>query len=463
MIRSLVMLLSGNAFSALMLLARNLLVARLVPVADYGIAATFAITMAVIEMMSELGLKQLIVQARDGDDPRLQAALQGVQVLRGAFSALLLVLIAAPLAAFLHIPQAAWAYQMLALVPLLQGFLHLDIYRFERQMHFAPQMLALSLPALISVVLIWPLFAVFKDYRTMLYAVLAQAALTLALSHALAQSRYRIRLDPPTMRRALGFGAPLALNGLLLFISFQGEKLLVGRLLGLEQLAYLAMGFTLTLTPTLVVARAVQSFFLPQLSRTDLIQARFNALARATIEANMLNGLLQAGVILALGGPLVAWLLGPKYAPLLALLPWLALLHAVRVFKVGPAVVALARARTSNAMWANLCRVISLPLGVWLALQGFGLQAILQSALAGELCGLFVSLFLLKTRIRLDLRPLYMPLFTSLTFLAAAGAFAALAPETGGKMAALGLGGFYLAALLSLRGLWGTLIPKHPH
>ena len=55
MFRSTLFLLSGNAFGSLMMLVRNLLVARLISVENYGIAATFAICMAIVEMMSTLG------------------------------------------------------------------------------------------------------------------------------------------------------------------------------------------------------------------------------------------------------------------------------------------------------------------------------------------------------------------------------------------------------------------------
>ena len=73
MLRKLILIFSGNAAASLMLLARNLLIARLVPVEDYGIAATFAVAMAVVEMASQLGLQQMIIQAQEGDDPKFQA------------------------------------------------------------------------------------------------------------------------------------------------------------------------------------------------------------------------------------------------------------------------------------------------------------------------------------------------------------------------------------------------------
>ena len=90
MFRSALLILSGNAATSLMLLARNLLIARLIPVSDYGIASTFAIAMAVVEMASQLGLQQQIIQAKEGEEERFQAALQGFQLLRGCMGGLVL-------------------------------------------------------------------------------------------------------------------------------------------------------------------------------------------------------------------------------------------------------------------------------------------------------------------------------------------------------------------------------------
>jgi len=75
MLRTAFVILSGNAATSLLLLVRNLVIARLISVEDYGIAATFGIVMALIEMASYLGMQQQIVQSKDGEDPRFQASL----------------------------------------------------------------------------------------------------------------------------------------------------------------------------------------------------------------------------------------------------------------------------------------------------------------------------------------------------------------------------------------------------
>jgi O-antigen/teichoic acid export membrane protein len=416
-LKSAVLLLAGNGVSALTLLLRNLIIARLISVENYGIAATFAILIAIVEMMSQLGLQQMIVQDKDGESPDFQAGIQGFQVLRAIASALVLVLIAYPVSWFLGIPQVAWAFQLLALIPLMNGLNHFDMFRLQRHMNYLPNSVTMAVSALGSLALIWPLNAYFNDYRVMLYSILAQGLITLLLSHMLAKRPYRLAFDLPMYRRAWGFGWPLLINGMLLFLVFNGEKLIVGHKLGLAPLAIYAMGFTLTLTPTLVFSRSVQGIFLPRLSQA-VGKAHFQPTAVAAVQANILGGLLLVVGVLLLGEWFVTAAFGKKYADLLPLLPWLALGQAIRVFKTGPAIVSLSKGLTTNAMWGNVARVLLLPAAWFAVANGYGLLTIAQIAVAAEVLGLGVALWLMTKSAGIDIKPVIVTVFMSFLFLA---------------------------------------------
>ena len=410
MLRTALLILSGNAAASLLLLARNLVVARLIPVADYGVAATFAVAMAVVEMVSALGLQQQIVQAKEGDDPHFQAALQGFQVLRGAATGAILFLLAGPMAAFLGIPEAVWAYQVLAVVPVLNALQHFDVHRLNRQMIFGPLILSKAAPAILSLVALWPLACWFGDWQVMLWSILVQAATGALASHLVAKRPYRLLFDRTIMAQSFRFGWPLLVNGGLMFFVFQGDKLIIGRELGMEALALFAMGMTLTLTPTLVIAGSVSDFFLPQLvaarSGSPGGSERFQQLAMVVFQLHFLCGVVFVLGVLACGGPITAVLLGAKYEGIVPILFWLAILQALRVFKGGPSTVALARGKTENAMLANLVRVGLLPLAWFFAVQTGAVWPVIGIALIGEAAGFCIALLLAQRRVCLSLRPL---------------------------------------------------------
>lgn len=416
------LVLSGNAGSALLTLLRNLLVARLIAVEDYGIAATFAVVMALVEMITAFGLQQQIIQSKQGDDPRWQAALQGFQVARGVLTGVALFFAAGPIAGFLGVPEVTWAYQVMALPVIFNSLMHMDIWRLNRAMIYLPGVLTHTVPALISLLLVWPLWLVFGDYQVMLWAIIAQAALQMGMSHLVARRRYGLSLEREIIARAVSFGWPLLINNVLLFLVMNGEKMVVGREIGMAALAVFAMGFTLTLTPTLVLAKSVQSFFLPQLSAVQDEDARFQPLARTTIAANLVNGMVLVLGIVLVGEPFVTLVLGEKYAALVPLMSFLAILQGLRVFKAGAAVSSLARAKTENAMVSNLWRVAVLPIAWWAAVQTGDLMLVIFIAGAGEFLGVITAMVLVRVRAGVRLGPL-LPAFglTALCLLAAAG------------------------------------------
>ena len=266
MFRTAILIFSGNSFSSLLSLARSIVIAHLISVSDFGIASTFALAMSIVEMVTALGLQQQIIQHKDGDITAFQSALQGLQVMRALLNGTVLFLLADPIAMFFGVPEVGWAYRLMALVPVMNGFVHLDIYRFKRRMHYLPSITALVVPVLISLILVWPLSWAFGDYQVMLYAVLAQSMMLLVVSHLVAERPYRLSFDRAITVESMRFGWPILLNGILLFLVFNGERMIVGRELGMASLAVFSLAFSLVLTPTLVMEGSAQSFFLPQLS-----------------------------------------------------------------------------------------------------------------------------------------------------------------------------------------------------
>ena len=63
LLRGGIWLTGANALSALASFLRNIIVARLVSVEDFGIADLLAMTMSIVEMASNLAIDRLIVQA----------------------------------------------------------------------------------------------------------------------------------------------------------------------------------------------------------------------------------------------------------------------------------------------------------------------------------------------------------------------------------------------------------------
>ena len=174
---------------ALIVLLRNIVVARLISVEDFGIAATFGIAFALIETMSNVSLNRLIVQAKDGNEVGLQSALHSMQVARGFFGSILLLAIAVPYAWLMGVPDIVWGFQLLAITPIFRGFMNLDVFRMQRFMRFGPHVITHLASQSIAFVSIWPLYWVFGDYHPATHCQLAalfagSASKSVSLNHS---------------------------------------------------------------------------------------------------------------------------------------------------------------------------------------------------------------------------------------------------------------------------------------
>ena len=396
MIRGGLILGAGNAAAALLSLARNIVIARLISVDDFGIASTFAITMALVEMASNFSLDRLLVQARDGEEPCFLSTLHAVQAGRGLLGALVLYAAAGPIALLFGVPEVAWAYQALSLIPLLRGLAHLDMFRRQRVMEFVPSVTVEAAAQLLATVAALPLALGLDDWRAMLYALLIQQIVFTATSHWVAARPYRWGWDRGVIRRALQFGWPIFLNGFLMFGIFYGDRIIVGSLIGMKELGWFSAAFLLTLVPTTVLAKTCQSFFLPQLSAARDDIAEFSRIYILTFQCIVFGALTLAMLFALAGPPIFIMLFGRDYEPAVTILIWLAVMQALRVAKAGPAIAALAKAETLNPLLANIPRAVLLLFAASAVISGGGILTVVMMAVVGEAFAFGSSILLTK-------------------------------------------------------------------
>ena len=403
------MLLSlGSAIGALCTFGRNIVITRLISVEDYGIAATFGITMALIQMSTGLGVDRLIVQAIDGNEPRLQSTAQAFNILRGVILALVLYVVASPVAHLFNLPEVVWAFQWLAVLPLITSFVHMDSARFQRTMRFTPLVVIESVPQVIAFIVSLPLALYFKDYRVMLWIITIQAVTTVILSFVFAERRFSIRLNKVYLNRIFSFGWPLMLNGLLMFGIFQADRGIVGIAYSMEGLGWFSAAFTLTLFPTIIFMRTAQNLMTPMISRHQNNTAQLELSAVASIKAFLILGMLIC-VGLGLGGPsLSVVLFGEKYLAGAYIIPWLALMQGIRMIKAGPTTVAIACGMTKLPLYSNMVRSLAIPLALFSVWKGWGVFGIVMSGIAGEVLSFMCFMYLLRRITKVDFSRLYL-------------------------------------------------------
>ena len=399
----------GNGISALSSFLRNIIIARLISVEDFGMASLFALAMSAAEMASYLAVDKIIIQDKNGDNERFQSSGHAFLVIRGLFSGLVLFLVAKYVAQFFNIPQATWAFQVLAIIPIIKGFLHLDVARFQRDMNFFPVVMAETLPQVVILLISIPLALWLHNYEVVVWLILIQTIAHVLLSHVFAKRKYKIGWNNNDIARMYKFGWPLLVNGVVMFAILQGDKAIVGKAYSMEILGWYSAAFVLTLAPAMIITKVIYSLMLPWLSRSTMDMNVFNDRSILAINYCLMTGLILSIVFSIFGSELITILFGVEYNDGKKVVALLAFMQFIRIAKSGSMIVAMSIGDTKNPMISNLSRAFSFLVAVLFAWQGSDIITIVIIGLLGELSAFFVSTGLLLRKIKIKLIDYYQP------------------------------------------------------
>jgi O-antigen/teichoic acid export membrane protein len=402
-------------------LIRNIILARILTKADFGVAATLGMTVTLLEIGGRLSIEHLLVQSDAGDEPRFMATAHLIQVILGVVSGAMILLVAAPVAQMFDVPEAAWAFRAIALVPLLRAFAHLDVWRMMRQMRFFPSASIEIVTQVAITAATWPLTVKWQSYAVLLWLMVARQLFSTVASHIMAERRYRWAFDLGYLRQIASFGWPLMLGGLLVFCVTQGDRLVVGTWYGLSDLGTYAVAGTLVMVPAFTLLKVSGSIMLPLLASVRTDQAEFCRRLGWCACALSLTAVVYSGIIVIAGDSLLVAIFGGKYAGAGALLAWLAVGQSAKILRGITTVAALAKGDSKNMMLANVLRLTGLILGFIAATMGQPMYVVAMAAAAGEATAFAGSIVRLRRRHSIDVKPYIRSVAIACGFISIAG------------------------------------------
>jgi PST family polysaccharide transporter len=287
-----------------------IVLARLLGPKDFGLVGMVTAFTGVLGWFRDFGLSAAAVQRLDITNDQ-HSTLFWINVLFGALLALVTLATAPAIAAFYDQPRLVWVAAVLGTAFLFNamGIQHSAL--LQRQMRFTA-MAAISMVSLMvgtSVAIggaaigygYWALVA-----NSVISPLVASIGFWLATGWV-----------PGMPRRAAGirsmmhFGGTLTLNGLIAYIGFNADKVMIGRVLGVDALGIYGRGFWLVSIPTDNLNSAVGEVAFSALSRLQNDPARlrryflkgFSFVLGLTLPITIACALFADDIVLVLLGP----------------------------------------------------------------------------------------------------------------------------------------------------------------
>lgn len=319
-------MIGGNFVSQALRLASSLIVTRLLVPEMFGVMALANVLMIGMQMLSDLGLKQNIIQSRQGGSTAFLNTAWTVQIVRGAAICLLTLIAAAAIygANAFHLAPAnsvysdrhlPWVVGVLSLNALITGFESTKWATANRNLALG-RIITLDLfcnfaGAALMVGWAW----LDRSIWALVFGTLFTSALRMSLSHlALPGDPNRLCWDNKSLHEILHFGKWVFLSSILGFLASSGDRLLLGGLVGTETLGVYSIAFMMVGAVQGILVQIGGSVAFPALS--EVVRERREELRRVYYRLRQpldIVTLLSMGGFFALGELLIQLLYDDRY------------------------------------------------------------------------------------------------------------------------------------------------------
>jgi PST family polysaccharide transporter len=330
--------------------------ARLLEPGDFGLVAMVTAVTAVLELFSTLGLSSAAIQKATINEQQM-STLFWINLAIGLLLGLVCVAIAPLLVAFYHEPRLFWVTWAMgtAFVFRTAGLQHSAL--LQRQLRYVVLTAIEVCSQLTSLCVGFVLaYAGYGYWALVAAAVVLQASLSVGMWIVTRWMPGRPRWDRET-GAMLHFGGTVILNGVVAYIAYNIDKVLVGRVWGAQALGYYSTAAQLVLMPTSNLNAAIGGVTFATLSRlqNDLVRFRNYFLKSYTLVTSMTLPVTVFASVFA--EDIVLVVLGPK---------WTA---AIEIFRLlTPAVLVLGMIDPMAwLLWSSGRQVRSLKIGIVIA------------------------------------------------------------------------------------------------
>jgi O-antigen/teichoic acid export membrane protein len=419
--------------------AAQIVLLRLLEPADFGALAFGLLVVNTLGLLHSMGIGEALIFRKEADQQSSDTGLiLGVVMGLALYG---LIYATAPWIALLDKePESSPIVQvmrLLGLVVIIQALAGVPNALLERELEFKKKFYINTLETLVFAVLAVGLALYGHGVWSLVWGQLGGALASCAAAWWLVPWRPRWQFSWSAAREVIGYGRFVSGAGLVSFLVVNVDDALILRLGGREMMGFYTRAYQLTNLPVTSITHIVNRVAFPAYARLKDEGRETNPLYVRLLRGTALLTLPAAIGLACLAEPFILGVLGGKWAPLIPLLPWLALYGFLRslLSNTGPLFSAMGVPEAIlkiNLVQLGILALVLYPLiywnGAWGACIGILLGTLLSAPLAlkylNEVAGLD-----LRSQLEV-LRPMWWPgLSMGIALLGARYAFAAWAPE----------------------------------
>ena len=310
-------------------LVSTLILVRLLEPTDFGLVAIATGFVISVDALSALGVQDALVREKERTRDLYDTGF-GLEVIRGAITAVLVALLALPLARFFSDSRLTVVMLVLAGGTLMTSFENIGTVDFRRNLQFHKEFHIQMVARLVATATTIVTAAIFHSYWALVVGILSGRAIRLVQSYTM--SSYRPRFAVRAWRGIIGFSLWTWAFSLVVQARDRADSMVIGFLFGSTSVGLFSIGAELGSLPTTEVTeplnRALFSGFVAGRHKGEGPAAMFLSATGLGLLVTLPAGL---GISMV-ADPMVRLTLGERWIDAVPIIVIIGLASAVTVF-----------------------------------------------------------------------------------------------------------------------------------
>ncbi|WP_101068461.1 oligosaccharide flippase family protein [Roseovarius salinarum] len=296
-------------------LGSNLILTRILFPEAFGLMALVTMVNVGLMMFSDVGLGPSVARSQRGDEPEFLDTAWTVQVIRGIGLWAVTLVLASPMAALYDEPDLALYLPVAGLSLIATGLLPMRVLTARRHLLIGRMTVLdltgqlIGLGAMVALAL-----ATRSVFALVVGGVITNVVTLILMSAFLSGHRNRFRMEPAALHELIHFGKWIFLSTACTFVSTQGDKAVLGKMLTLEALGIYNIGYFLAYFPMQIGLSLANFLLIPIFRERPPGESAANREKLRKMRFLLSAGMCGLLAVMALAGPpIVAFLYDDRY------------------------------------------------------------------------------------------------------------------------------------------------------
>lgn len=307
-------LMAGSLIENLFRFIRNVILVRLLVPEVFGLMAMVLASVAVMEALTEVGLKQSLIQHKNGSEEGFLNIVWWLSLFRGIILYIIGYLIAPLICGFYQKPDLLPLIRVGFLSILLGSLISPKVHVLEKEMRFKGWVFLTQGSGVLGVSITLVLSFSNPSAWALVLGYVAESLFKSALSFIFYPVRpstifdKNFLIDISTFSKKM-FGLPI-----LMMLFVQTDVFVIGRILSMQELGMYSLAKSLAEMPNTFLSRIVQPIILPTLVQIQDEKAKLKERMLSLTKWSTVLGLPFVSFLFVFANPILSIVYGPEYS-----------------------------------------------------------------------------------------------------------------------------------------------------